>query len=224
MHRARRHIELKQVELAHHPFLQQLARALPIEQVGRFVPQVAFFVMAFQDLNRIIAQQASAPRLRALLQRHSEEEVGHDGWFLRDLQLIAGGPPSIEVLFGEQHLPTRLATYSLVSEALRAAGDVERLCFMLTLEATSDVCFGAAQTYFQGTGMADRLTFFAGPHLQAEKEHSVWDDEMQAILMSLQLDDALLESARGVIDRTYAAMNMMLDGLARTIEPATPAG
>jgi Iron-containing redox enzyme len=220
MRRAQEYIARKQAEFRRHPFIGQLGADLPLKQVVPFVPQVAFFVMAFQDLMKMMGERATDPRLQSLLLQHCEEEKGHDGWFLRDLTRLGCGHPDVAVLFSAPHALTRRATYALVAEALGARDDVERLCLLLTMEATSEVCFGEAHAYFQRAGVADNLVFFAGPHLEAEENHAVFAGPMALILGSIELDPEAFERACGVVDRTYAAFDVMLDGLERLLSSA----
>lgn len=217
MDRVRRYIEAKQAEFSKHLFFRHLSEDLPVARVAGFVPQVTFFIFAFQDIVQMIAGGASDPRLRGLLRRHGEEEVGHDRWFLRDLHKLAGGPPTVEAIFGPDHAPTRRATYAMAAEALTASSDVERLCLILAMEATAEVSFGAAQAYFQRMGAADGLLFFAGPHLASEEQHSLFEDEGQEILGRTAVDDIAYERIRSLVDRVFAAFGTMLDGLAVTI-------
>jgi hypothetical protein len=217
MRRALSHIAQKRSELADHRFMRQLATTPPIAQVVPFVPQVSFFVLAFQDLMRITGERADDPRLRDLLRHHCEEEVGHDGWFLQDLVRLADAPPSLAILFGPQHAATRRATWALMGEVLSAEDDVARLCLIFTLEAAADVCFGEAQAYFERTGLVKDLVYFAGPHRESEAAHSLFEGEMQAIIKSIELDEQAFGRARGGIDRNFDALRVMLDGLAELL-------
>jgi hypothetical protein len=214
MRRAQKYIASKQAEFRLHPFIRQLGADLPLKDVVPFVPQVSFFVMAFQDLTRMTGERASDPQLQGLLRQHCEEESGHDKWFLRDMSRLGGVHPDVAVLFSPPHAATRRATYALVAEALGARDDVERICLILTMEATSEICFGEAHAYFKRAGVADDLLFFAGPHLQAEEGHAVFEEKMQIILDSIELEPDAFERVRGVVDRTYDAFGVMLDGLA----------
>jgi len=211
------YITSKQAALGEHPFLQILAANPPLAQGVLFVPQVSFFVLAFQDLMRMTGERANSPRLRDLLRRHCEEEIGHEKWFFRDAGRLAGGAPDLAALFGVAHAPTREATYALAAEVLGARDDVERLCLIFTLEAASEVCFGGAQAYFARAGVANDLVYFAGIHREIEASHSLFDQEMQAIVTSLQLAPDELTRASRAVDRIYAALGWMLDGLASTL-------
>jgi hypothetical protein len=217
MRRALQHIEVRQAELGAHPFFRRLAEDLPLAQVVLFVPQVSFFVLAFQDLMKMTGERASDPRLRDLLRRHCEEEIGHEKWFLRDVVRLAGAVPELPVLFGAQHAPTRLATYALAAEALGARDDVERLCLIFTLEAAGDLCFGAAQAYFERAGVVDGLVYFAGVHREIEASHSVFEAGVQAVVEGLELDAEGRARACAAVDRMFDAFRGMLDGLASTL-------
>lgn len=217
MQRVRQYIAHKQADFRNHSFIHRLEATPPLSRVVPFVPQVSFFIMAFQDLTKMIAERASDPRLRDLLRRHCEEEVGHERWFLRDVVRLAGAEPGLTTVFGPQHAPTRQATYALAAEVLGARDDVERLCLLLTMESTSEVSFGAAEAYFKRVGAADGLLFFAGRHLEAEQDHTVFEEEMAKFVATIELDPASYARVCGMVDRAYVAFNVMLDGLARVL-------
>lgn len=217
MQRVHQHIAARRAEFGAHPFLRTLATTPPLSRVVPFVPHVTFFILAFQDVMRTIADQASDPLLRDLLRRHSEEEVGHDRWFLHDVARLAGAVPDSTTLFGPQHALVRKAAYALVAEALGARDDVERLCLLLTMESTGEVSFGTVEAYLQRVGAAEGLLFFAGHHLQAEKDHSVFEEEMAKIIATIELDEEAYARACGVVDRGYAAFDVLLAGLASAL-------
>jgi hypothetical protein len=168
----------------------------------------------------MIGDRADDPWLRDVVRRHCEEEVGHDRWFLRDVVKLVGAEPSVAALFGPQHAPTRRGTYALAAEAHEARDDVERLVLLLAMESTGEVLFGTVEAYFMRVGVADSLVFFAGAHLQAEKDHSVFREDMARLVASIELGPDALARAMGVVDRTYSAFEVIADGLAGAIAEA----
>jgi hypothetical protein len=223
MREALEHLEARRTELSGHPLLRQFEANPPLEQVAPFVPLMSFFVLAFQDLMRMTGERASDPRLRDLLRRHCEEEVGHERWFFADLVRLGGAPPDLAALFGPAHAPTREATYALAAEVLGARDDVERLCLIFALEAASDVGFAAFKSYFTNAGVVGDLVYFAGIHREIEEAHSLFDDKINAIVLGIVLDPEGRARARGAIDRIFAAVRLMVDGLATAIARG-PAG
>jgi hypothetical protein len=220
MRQVRQHIARRQAELAKHAFVRTLDSTPPLSRGVRFVPLGAFFVLAFQDLVEMIRDRAGDPWLRDLVRRHCEEEVGHDRWFLRDLVRLVGAEPGVAALFGPQHASTRRGTYALAAEAHGARDDVERLCLLLAMESTGEVLFDAVETYFQKVGAADGLVFFAGRHLQAEKDHAVLQEDMARLVATIELGPDALARATALVDRTYAAFEVIVDGLAGAISDA----
>lgn len=218
MKNAQRHLTAVQTELRNHVFFTRLAANPPLSAAAPFTAQGAFFVLGFRDLVQIIEERMSDPDLQDLLRRHRQEEVNHDDWFLRDITRLLGAPPTLEALFGLAHTPTRRGTYGLIAEALGARDDVERLCLLLSLEAYGEVCFGAIEAYFQRCGVAKELVFFAGQHVEAEQDHSIFEAQMQAILGGIELDPAALTRAEGAIDRSYRWFRLIADGLSNAID------
>jgi hypothetical protein len=222
MRKALQYIADQRAVLAGHVFLVKLGAGLPLDSVVPFIPAVSFFVLAFQDIMRMTGERASDPRLRDLLRRHCEEEVGHERWFFHDVRRLSGALPDLVTVFGKEHAPTRHATYALTSQVLEAENDIERLCLIFALEAAAEVCFGRAQAYFEQAGVAHDLVYFAGAHREAEQAHSAFDEEMQAIVAGITLDDVAYAGACRAVDRTFHAMRALLNGLAVIVAGTQP--
>lgn len=220
MWRVQQYIAEKKVMFTQHQFVLQLRADLPLAQVVSFVPRASFFILAFQDIVRLLGERASDPRLSDMLRQHCEEEMGHDRWFLLDLARLVGAPPDLATLFGAQHAATRRAAYALWSEAMSARDDVERLCLLLTLEATSEVCSGEAQAYFKRLGVEQGLVYFSGAHTESEMDHSIFEQGMQAHIKQIELDEPAYARTRELVDRGFDAFRVMLDGLAVAISDA----
>src|SRR5262249_42022884 len=120
MHRVQQYIERGRAQLLEHPFHRTLAANAPLTRVTHFVPQVAFFIFAFQDMMATAGEQASDPRVRDLLRRHCAEELGHEQWYLKDAAVLTGGIPELTIVFSAQHARTRRAAYALMTELLSA--------------------------------------------------------------------------------------------------------
>lgn len=221
------HIAARQAVFASHPFFEDLKQDRPVEQIMAFAPRLAFWVMTFQDVLRLNAHFITDPGLKRLAVQHRSEEVGHDRWFFEDIQELTGKQLSVSALFGRAHTATRDATYALISEVYRPMDDKLRIALVLTMEATSHIFFGRTSIVVSTKGCGPRLRYFSDFHVQVEQQHEVFEEEMERRLRSLELTDDLRAQAMALVDRAYAAFDLMLQGLRTEInapvEPLMPA-
>lgn len=207
------HIATRQEVFAAHPFFEDLKQDRPVEQIMAFAPRLAFWVMTFQDVLRLNAHFITDPNLKRLAIQHRSEEVGHDRWFFEDIQELTGKQLSVSALYGRAHTSTRDATYALISEVYRPVDDRLRIAMVLTLEATSHIFFGRTAVLASAKGCGQRLRYFSDFHVQVEQQHEVFEEEMERRLRSMELPPELRTQATALVDRAYAAFDLMLQGL-----------
>lgn len=221
------HIASRQAVFASHPFFEDLKQDRPVEQIMAFAPRLAFWVMTFQDVLRLNAHFITDPALKRLAIQHRSEEVGHDRWFFEDIQELTGKQLSVSALFGRAHTATRDATYALISEVYRPMDDRLRIVLVLTMEATSHIFFGRTSIIVSTKGCGQRLRYFSDFHVQVEQQHEVFEEEMERRLRNLELNDELRAQATALVERAYAAFDLMLQGLRTEInapvDPLMPA-
>ena len=63
------------------------------------------------------------------------------------------------------------------------------------------------------------LKYFSFSHLAVEKQHEIFETEMDTRLSTLQLSPQISEEAYAVVDRTYAAFSSLFDGLLKSLTP-----
>lgn len=220
------HIAKRQQAFAQHPFFEDLKQDRPVEQILAFAPRLAFWVMTFQDVLRLNAHFITDANLKRLALQHRSEEVGHDRWFFEDIQELTGKQLSVSSVFGRAHTATRDATYALISEVYRPVDDRLRIVLVLTMEATSHVFFGRTSILVSAKGCGQRLRYFSDFHVQVEQQHEVFEEEMERRLRSMELPEELRTQAFALVDRAYAAFDLMLQGLRTEIntpvEPLLP--
>jgi hypothetical protein len=207
------HISVRQARFAEHPFFAELRQDRPLEQVLAFAPRLAFWVMSFQDVLRLNAQRVRDPELNLLMLRHRSEERGHDHWFFEDVAVLMGRPLTLTDLWDRPHERTRDASYDLISEVLRPMDDRLRVVLVLTLESTSHAFFSRTAALTQSSGTNKRLKYFSNHHMEAEEQHEVFEEQMEAMLRGIELTPALREEAVTLVDRIYTAFHAMFDGL-----------
>jgi hypothetical protein len=207
------HIRVCQSRFLAHPLFDELQPGRPLEEVLAFAPRLSFWVMCFQDVLRLNAQRVQDAELSQLMRRHRAEERGHDHWFFEDLAALTGRAPRLDEPWGRAHESTRDASYALLAEVLRPMDDRLRVLLVLALESTSHVFFSRVAALTQAAGAASRLKYFAPHHMEAEEEHEVFEEQMEAMLNAIEMSPALEAEAAALVDRVYAAFHAMFDGL-----------
>ncbi len=204
----------QQQRFAQQPFFRRLEQEGPMEHALAFVPGLTFFVMAFQDMLRINEVRVSDPALLRIARHHRLEDQGHEQWFLRDMAKL-GTERDIRWLFGPEHAATRDASYALLSEVIRANDDRLRIVLLLVLEATGEVFFSRIPGYIERAGYrgAAQLEYFSRSHHETEKNHILFEREMHASLIAVELPSEIRTDALALVERSFTAMRSMVDEL-----------
>jgi hypothetical protein len=213
MKQVEQHVAKKQAEFRQHAFFVEDRLGTDIRRVLSFAPDLTFWVMAFQDVLRVNAVLTTDPEIRRIVRHHRAEDAGHEQWFLDDLAAMQVREPDLRGLFGKQHRPTRDAAYALMSEVYRAADDRLRLVLVKTLESAGHVFFGHVAAMVERAGWTKELRYFSFSHLEVEKSHEVFEEEISRTVSSMRLDAKMRAEAKRVVDRCYAAFNSMFDAL-----------
>lgn len=214
------HIARKQLEIAKHPFLTELRPHPSLEQMLWFAPLSAFWVMSFQDVLRLNTERVEDAELKRIIGRHMAEDMGHDRWLLDDLETIGRRDIDLGWLYGKECKKTREATYAIAAEVFRAADDVQRMVLPLALEGAGHVMFGTVTKVLQEAGVADRLRYFAPSHLDVEKGHDLFGDEIQQRVQQISLNEERRAASIAIVDRVFAAFHLLADGLVAGRPPA----
>jgi hypothetical protein len=207
------HVAKKQAEFCRHAFFEDNRLGSDLRGVLTFAPDLTFWVMAFQDVLRLNATLTRDPQIRRIVRHHRSEDAGHERWFLDDLAAMQVPAPDVRWLFGERHSPTRDAAYALMSEVHRATDDRLRLVLVKTLESAGHVFFGRVAAVVERAGWTKALKYFSFSHLEVEKNHQVFEDEISRTVSSMRLEPTLRAEAKQVVDRCYSAFGTMFDAL-----------
>jgi hypothetical protein len=62
-------------------------------------------------------------------------------------------------------------------------------------------------------GWSKSLKYFSFSHLEVEKNHQVFEDEMARYVSSIRLQPSLRVEAKQLVDRCYAAFGTMFDAI-----------
>jgi hypothetical protein len=207
------YITKKQTEFSKHTFFSERRAGTGLWGRLSFAPDLTFWVMAFQDILRLNATLTRDPELRKIVRHHRAEDAGHDRWFLDDLAAMEIPAPDVRWLFGERHSPTRDAAYALVSEVYRTTDDRLRLVLVKTLESAGHVFFGRVAAIVERVGLGKVLKYFSFSHLEVEKNHQVFEDEISRIVSGIRLPPKVRAEAKSLVDRCYVAFSTMFDAI-----------
>lgn len=195
-------IEQRRLQLSTAPFLQSLERSSSLADVQRFVPQLYFYVFAFQDVLRLTAESIADPALRAIAQTHREEDAGHEQWFAYDVEQL-GCRRDVAWMFGPEHRATRDIAYGLVTEVLRQDDDRIRLVVPLCLEAAGSLFFTRVIGLLDRAGFEAPLRYFARHHQQVEADHQIFTDDTGGELHRIALDEHAFPRALASVHRCF---------------------
>ena len=207
----------KQLGFSLHPLFARLQRNEALRAVLPVVSNLSFWAMAFQDVLRLNESKVKDAQMKKIARHHRAEDSGHDKWFLSDVLKIEGSNPDVRALFSAPHASTRDATYALMSEVYRANSDKERVLLLLALESTGHIFFEAIASYFERMGINHSLQYFARHHIEVEKSHEVFEQQMNAYLETVELTEEERASASALVDRVYEAFTAMFDNFERII-------
>jgi hypothetical protein len=207
------HVTKRQADFCKHAFFSEDTLGAGGRGALSFAPDLTFWVMAFQDILRLNAALTRDPLIRRIVRHHRAEDAGHDRWFLEDLAVMQMPVPDVRWLFGERHSPTRDAAYALVSEVYRTTDDRLRLVLVKTLESAGHIFFGRVATMVERAGWSKLLKYFSFSHLEVEKSHQVFEDEMAGKVSAIRLEPKVRAEAKRLVDRCYLAFTTMFDAI-----------
>jgi hypothetical protein len=210
------YVAKRQAQFCEHPFFAEDRLGSNLKEAVSFAPDLTFWVMAFQDVLRLNASLTRDEKIRRIVRHHRAEDAGHERWFLDDLAAMQVPAPDVRWLFGERHRPTRDAAYALMSEVYRASDDRLRLVLVKTLESAGHVFFGRVAAAVDRAGWTKALKYFSFSHLEVEKNHQVFEDEIAATVSGIRLPAKLRAEAKELVDRCYAAFGSMFDAICDT--------
>jgi hypothetical protein len=213
-----REIDARRIEFAKHPFLQRLEADGTWADARIVAEKIAFFVLGFQDIIRIIAAKVREPALVELAKANAEGDRGHDRWFLQDMKVL-GAKCSVEDLFSPTNAAIRDVTYTLVGDALCARHDSSRFALALCLESTGAEFFSRMISCLERMGHDDELIFFGRHHQAVEQSHEIFQAEGQRSLSRIIVPTEAVTELRAVVDRAFA----VIAGMASHVEGAIAA-
>ncbi len=204
--------------LSRKPFLRRVRHEGTLAEAKGVVRRMAFWVMGFQDILRLVTRFTTEPTLTRLACTHEAEDRGHDHWFLHDLEQL-GLAVSLSDAFGDDSEVARDTVYGLIADVVKAEDDRARLCVVLSLEAAGVEYFAATIAFLQRVGVGDGLLYYARSHQTVEANHDVFEEDKQAELAAMPVSETAFEECLRVIHRTFRAMEVLGEELYGWLEP-----
>lgn len=204
-----------------HPLLKRLEGAGTVEQMQILAPRFTFYVMCFQDMLRLGSALTTDPVLKEFAVTHEAEDLGHEQWFLYDLEAL-GVERNLAWTFSPEHTVTRDISYRIMSEIFGATHDTTRLAVLLALEGIGAEFFGRVIGYLDRLGRSKGLRYFARSHQLVEQSHEVFEGDAQSRLAAIEVPSAVMPEIVRAVARTFEAMARLGDDIdARMEECAT---
>lgn len=183
-----------------------------------FAPFLAHYVMSFADLCRLVLREEPAKDpYQEIVNAHTAEEADHWKWYLADLEKLGCDPTvrysdALRFLWSDALAKSRLLTYQFCRLAL-GADSLHKMVLIQVIEATGGVAV-------RHVGMVGRelsaktgakLTFFGGPHVVAEEDHSILDPDTRRRLQDITLEPAVEAKLLDLVDRGFAYYSAFID-------------
>lgn len=213
-------IEERRLALAEHPFIVTLSSASGTLDDIRFISaQVAFFVLCFQDVLRLVHDHTTDPFLKEIARTQELEDKGHDRWYLQDLERM-GVSVGLRELFSSETAAIRDVAYTQVSDVLKASSDCARLGVVLSLEAAGAEFFESMIGFVERQSRLRGLLYFGRRHQRVEQNHEILADDAQRRLAAMEMDGPTFSEVLAVVDRTFETMVRLADHLLRELNGA----
>jgi len=196
-------------------------------------PQIAFFIMAFGDLNKFIfrynndqGSETNKKRQEAI-NKHTLEDDHHFLLFLEDLEILGFNKPKksfgsiLSFLWSEETQASRRLPYDLAQLSYAAADPLLRFIMIEAIEATGNTFFNhTAQVTEELIPKFGELRYFGKYHLQLETGHLVanGDDmcgcdhaEEEEVFGNTEIDDSFFQKALVMVDSVFEIFENFTD-------------
>jgi len=184
-----------------------LATDISAVRTLQILPYVTFWSMVFQDIIALNLQRVSDPRLRAIVQTHHDEDIGHNNWLAADVRLIYRELPDVMAVFDTAYFRAREISYAFMAEVYRAESDCERVTLPIVLEEGGKIFLPALIEHFRRAGLGAHLKALGHDHVQTEANHQLHGDVVAETLGAMELPDDVRARAIAMIDRAYATFS-----------------
>lgn len=213
-------IEGKRQELIEHPFFKTLEQLNSLEEISRFVPELAFGAMTFQDILRVNEDCMKEPYLKKIARHHRLEDGDYRKWLLHDKKYMAGihqnnscNKNDTASFDSKESQVMRDMVYVILSEIDRADDEMLNIVILLVVKSSGHLLLKKIAQLVKKTGKDERLKYFSSPHMDIEMAHALFEKEMERKLFERKIPVHIRREALKMVDRCYEAFSQMFDGL-----------
>lgn len=174
-----------------------------------FYPCMAYFIMAFGDLNKyVLREEPAADVYQEMVNAHTREDDHHWPWYLEDFTKLgfdADIRPSdwMRFLWSDETKQNRILFAGLAA-LIEGTTGVERLVVIEAIEETGNVLFSAILPLAEvlERQLGTQLRYCGSFHFELESGHAVGADHAE--LARLALDPASRERCKVLADEVFA--------------------
>lgn len=188
----------------------------PIDKKLSFLPEMAYFIMSFGDINRyVIPFTNPKDEFERAVNKHAEEDSNHWRWYLSDLEDMNFNQKttlidSLKFLWSTQLSPSRKLVYELIS--LLANRPVKiRLAIIEAIEATGHVTFSILKKITNDLPDGKTLKFCGDVHLNHETGHTMCTDSEIIKQLCFSLNE--IETTNILVDKCFQSFHGFMDQL-----------
>ncbi len=175
-----------------------------------FAPSVAHYVITFGDLcKQVLREEPAKDKLQEIVNAQTYEEGEHWRWFISDLGKLGHDPQvkfsdALNFLWSDATAKSRMLSYQICRLAL-GADSLRKMVVVHVAEATANVTVkGVVEVGKEWTAQTGvKLAFFGGGHDEAEDDHTLWDEQILALLKDITLEPAAREELLNVVDQAF---------------------
>ncbi|ACK72638.1 conserved hypothetical protein [Gloeothece citriformis PCC 7424] len=207
----------READWANHPVFQRLSTLRSLDEFRGCAQVLTFWIMSFQDLIKFNTLQFQDPKLRQIAETYLSEDIGHEQWFLQDLQSLSITVPSVQELYCQSSASIRQATYQLLAEVFRATNDYERLALLFAVESVANVFFKNISRVVEKFNYSQQLKYFSDNHLTVECEHDFLVNN-ESYLKLIELTPEQETSIFALLHRVESSFNLILNTLVELLD------
>ncbi|MFB6456896.1 hypothetical protein ACE38W_16615 [Chitinophaga sp. Hz27] len=210
-------IENLKEEYTEHPFFLALKDPnRTITEKLSFLPEMAYFIMSFGDLNKYILPYANPiDDLQEAVTIHAKEDEAHWPWYLMDLEELGFNKEVklttfLKDVWSEKYASSRRLLYELI-ELTTGQSAAVKLAVIEMIEATGSVFFTSVYALLERERpeYTTKLLYLGDHHLSRETGHTMGSDDFLLENLSFNADEFAVAEER--IRKTYAAFRRFMD-------------
>ncbi|KAJ6635888.1 hypothetical protein Bhyg_14474 [Pseudolycoriella hygida] len=197
----------------------------PTERLARVTPRLAYFALAFQDLQAYVLkypdEEAKSDRIKAAINAHCVEDSNHWPLFLADLKTLGLDAQTtytsaFKSLWGKEARIQRYSCYDLAILASQAKDPILRFAFLLSQEINGHAVFSkfleVAEKSEMDTGK--ELFYYGRTHYLRETGGLHGQEDIENELLQMKLSPEMRAKAMDIVMKQLDIQNAEWNDLA----------